>query len=96
MPNFKAGSHDRVFSSQLNGAVSLTDSTTLLLNEYKDRESILFFDLDNIEATTDIINESLKEQDKLKKIAQNGFEIASKNHTWTNIAHVILSSINNN
>ena len=93
MPGFKAGSHDRVFSAQLNGAVSLTDPTTLLINEYKDNKDILFFDLDNIDSVTEKINSSLKDVEGLKKIAQAGYEIASHNHTWTNIANVIISAL---
>lgn len=94
MPGFKAGSHDRVFSAQLNGAVSLTDPTTLLLDEYKDNENILFFDLDNIDDVTDKVNSSLSDLDALKKIAQAGYEISSHKHTWTNIAKIIISAIN--
>ena len=93
MPNFKAGSHDRVFSSQLNGAVTLTDPTTMLINEYKHGENILFYDLKDIDAATFIVDENLKDLDKLKKIAQKGYEIASNNHTWTNIAEKLLSAI---
>ena len=93
MPGFKAGSHDRVFSAQLNGAASLTDPTTLLLNEYKDNKDILFFDLDNIDFVTEKINSFLKDIESLKKIAQAGYETASHNHTWTNIANVIISSL---
>lgn len=93
MPNFKAGSHDRVFSSQLNGAASLTDPTTLLRNEYKHNDNILFFDLNNIDEATFIVDESLKDLDKLKKIAQAGYEIASKNHTWAEIAKKLLSAL---
>ncbi|MBR5635731.1 MAG: glycosyltransferase family 1 protein [Pseudobutyrivibrio sp.] len=93
MPNFKAGSHDRVFSSQLNGAVTLTDPTILLEKEYQNNKNILFFDLKNIDEATFIVDESLKDLDKLKKIAQEGYEIASKNHTWTEITKKLLSAI---
>ncbi|MBR1622401.1 MAG: glycosyltransferase family 1 protein [Pseudobutyrivibrio sp.] len=93
MPNFKAGSHDRVFSAQLNGAVSLTDSTTLLRQEYKDGENILFFDLDNIENVSSTADSKLNNIDSLKKIAQGGYAIAKANHTWANIADVILAEI---
>ncbi|SHI47746.1 glycosyltransferase [Pseudobutyrivibrio xylanivorans] len=93
MPNFKAGSHDRVFSSQLNGAVTLTDPTTLLRNEYKHGDNILFYDLKDIDESTFIVDENLKDLDKLKKIAQAGFEVASKNHTWTEIAKKLLSAL---
>ncbi len=93
MPNFKAGSHDRVFSGQLNGAVSLTDPTTLLRNEYSNNQSILFYDLDNIDTVTSQVNTALSNPYELKKIAKAGYEIASKNHTWKNIADIIIKSI---
>lgn len=93
MPNFKAGSHDRVFSAQLNGAAALTDSTYLLKKEYNDEVNILFYDLDDIDAVTAKLDTILSTPDKLKKIAQAGFDIASKNHTWDNIARIILKSI---
>ncbi|MCR4567602.1 MAG: glycosyltransferase [Pseudobutyrivibrio sp.] len=94
MPNFKAGSHDRVFSGQLNGAVSLTDPTSLLLKEYQDNASILFYDLNNMDAIIEKLDSSLSDLTKLKKIAQNGYEIASKNHTWTNIVNIIIDDLN--
>lgn len=93
MPNFKAGSHDRVFSAQLNGAVALTDPTTLLAMEYKDNTNILFYDLDHIEAVTEKVDQSLNEIINLKKIAQNGFDIAKSKHTWANIANVLIKAI---
>ena len=93
MPNFKTGSHDRVFSGQLNGAVSLTDPTSLLRSEYNNKESILFYDLDNIDAVTTMLDSALNNQNELKKIAQAGYAIASQNHTWDNIAKKLLSAI---
>ena len=90
-PNFKAGCHDRVFSAQLNGAVSLTDPTTMLKSEYTDNENILFYNLDNIDAVTTKVDTALSNLDELKKIAQAGFDIASNNHTWDNIANIIVN-----
>lgn len=92
-PNFKAGSHDRVFSAQLNGAVSLTDSTTLLQSQYSDLENILFYDLDDIDAVAEKVNSALSDNTRLKKIAQAGSSIAWKKHTWANIADIVLNQI---
>ena len=92
-PNFKAGCHDRVFSAQLNGAVSLTDPTTLLKEEYSDMSNILFYELKDIDSVNAKVDSVLSDAKALKKIAQAGFEIASKNHTWANIANVILKSL---
>ena len=93
MPNFKMGSHDRVFSSQLNGAVALTDATALLKSEYTDNENILFYDLNNIEDIPEIIDNALDNSARLKKIAQAGYNIACKNHTWDNIANILLKAL---
>ncbi len=93
MPNFKAGSHDRVFSAQLNGAVALTDPTTLLKSEYRNYDNILFYDLNNISDVTELVDNSLNDSDKLKKIAQEGSNIATANHTWTNIAKLLLKEL---
>ncbi|SDB07865.1 Glycosyl transferases group 1 [Pseudobutyrivibrio sp. YE44] len=95
MPNFKAGSHDRVFSGQLNGAVSLTDPTTLLNQEYNNNENILFYNLNNLDSVTEQVNSALSNPSELKKIAQAGYDLASQHHTWDNIANVILKSIQN-
>ncbi|MCR5416331.1 MAG: glycosyltransferase [Pseudobutyrivibrio sp.] len=94
MPNFKAGSHDRVFSSQLNGAVALTDSTTLLSREYTHGHDILFYDLDNMDTVSEMVDYYLDNPQMLKKIAQAGYEKSFQNHTWTNIAQLLIESIN--
>ncbi len=93
MPNFKAGAHDRVFSSQLNGAVVLTDPTTSLLNEYSDDKNILFFNVDNMTGLSERVDSYLDNLSSLKKIAQNGYDIAANNHTWTNIANILLNNL---
>ncbi|MCR4694586.1 MAG: glycosyltransferase [Pseudobutyrivibrio sp.] len=93
MPNFKMGCHDRVFSSQLNGAISLTDPTASLLREYKDMESIVYFDLNNMDGILEKIDSCLGNYDKALKIAKNGHDIASHNHTWANIANSVIEFI---
>lgn len=93
MPNFKAGSHDRVFSGQLNGAIALTDPTTLLLSEYENNKNILFYSLDDIDAVTEQVDYALSNPTNLKKIAQAGYDIASQNHTWDNIAKILITAI---
>ncbi|MBE5911676.1 glycosyltransferase family protein [Pseudobutyrivibrio sp.] len=92
-PNFKAGSHDRVFSAQLNGAVSLTDPTTLLRSEYSDMENILFYELSDIDAAAQKVDDALNDLGNLQKIAQNGFEIATTRHTWANIADIVINAV---
>lgn len=94
MPNFKAGAHDRVFSSQLNGAAVLTDPTTSLLQEYTQGKDILFYDVNHMDNLSDVVDNALDDLDELKKIAQHGSSIAARNHTWANIAKVLLEDLN--
>lgn len=94
MPNFKAGAHDRIFSSQLNGAASLTDTSSSLIKEYS-QENIIFYKLEEMNELANIVNHHLDHPDSLKKIAQAGFEKANQSHTWTNICNIITESITN-
>ena len=63
----------------------------MLKSEYTDNENILFYNLDSIDAVTTKVDTALSNLDELKKIAQAGFDIASKNHTWDNIANIIVN-----
>ncbi len=94
MPNFKAGAHDRIFSSQLNGAASLTDTSSSLIKEYS-KENIIFYKLEEMNELANIVNHHLDHPNSLKKIAQAGFTKANQNHTWTNICNIITESITN-
>ena len=40
-----------------------------------------------------MVDRHLDEPDELKKIAQSGFSIANANHTWANIANLILKNL---
>lgn len=93
MPNFKAGAHDRIFSSQLNGAVALTDPSLYLNNMYSDENDILFYSLNEISSLPDKVDYLLDNPDRLKKIAQNGCAIANANHTWTNVFNTVFKAI---
>lgn len=82
MPWFKDGAHDRVFNSMLNGAVCLTDKSNYLTEEFKDKEEIVFYSLDNIEEIPHIVNNLLGNEEKMQYIADSGFKISTKRHTW--------------
>lgn len=84
LPDFKAGVHDRVYSAMLNGAVSFTDSSTVLREEFTNEKEILYFSWKSPAQTisgTSILD-LLSDQEELSKIAQAGQKKAQKNHTW--------------
>ena len=82
MPWFKNGAHDRIFNSMLNGAVSVSDTSRYLLEEFKDGENIVFYTLNSIESMAERIAELLKEPDTMQHIADRAYEKCIVSHTW--------------
>lgn len=90
MPWFKDGAHDRIFNSMLNGAVCLTDSSIYLDTILKDGENAAVYSLKHLEALPDIVRNLLADSDAMQKIADAGYEMALKEHTWANRADEIM------
>ena len=82
MPWFKDGAHDRIFNSMLNGAVSLSDDSIYLREQFYDGKEIKFFDLAHMEGIPYIAEEILKKQDWMADMANNGRIKAQYNHSW--------------
>lgn len=82
MPWFKNGAHDRIFNSMLNGAVSVSDTSRYLLEEFKDGENIVFYTLNSIESMAERIAELLKDPDTMQHIADRAYEKCIVSHTW--------------
>lgn len=97
MPWFKAGSHDRIFNSMLNKALCLTDSSLYLDNYLKNFENAVVYDLKHIEKLSKLAEELLKDPAKMQEIADAGFKMAEKYHTWEQRAmeiHRLLLTMN--
>lgn len=94
MPLFLDGSHERVFTAMLNGAVCCTDESGYWKLEFIDGESICFYDFQDLDNLENIIKELLLNLDKAGKIAQNGYDIAIHKHQWKNRAEQILEICN--
>ncbi len=87
MPWFKNGSHDRVYTAMLCGAVCLTDPSIYFEAECSDRENLIFYHLDELDKLPSIIHSILNnDQGKnyAKTIAENGRHFAQEKHTWKN------------
>lgn len=93
MPWFKDGAHDRIFNSMLNGAVSLTDSSVYLKEEFTDQRELMFYDLLKLKELPGIIKELLKDEPRMQKIADTAQETARKKHTWANRAEILMELI---
>ena len=93
MPGFKSGIHDRVFSTMLNGALSLTDETAGLLAEFTPWEEVVTYSAETPEELPDKIRKLLSEPERLAGIAQKGFKKSNKNHTWQELCRKLQDVI---
>ena len=89
MPWFKDGAHDRIFNSMLNGAVSLSDDSIYLKEQFCDRKDIKFFNLAHIDKISYMTQEILKDEDWMVEMANNGRIKAQNSHSWECRANTI-------
>ncbi len=85
MPWFKAGAHDRIFNSMLNGAVCLTDSSSYLDTVLKSGENAMLYSLKEIQSLPELIASLTPEM--CIKISQAGLMSAMESHTWESRAN---------
>ncbi len=93
MPWFKDGAHDRIFNTMLNGAVCLTDSSVYLDSILHDGTDCSIYSLKKKERLPEIVEALLAAPDKMQAIADAGYEMASKGHTWMHRAEVLHKMI---
>ena len=99
---FKDGTHDRVFNGMLAGAVSLTDSSIYMKEEFPDQgieqQKLVMFELGEIEKLPHIVKQLLEDSNWMQQIADRGRMYAEKNHTWKyramELEKDLLSSLN--
>lgn len=95
MPWFKDGSHDRVYSAMLNGAVCVTDESVYLKEECRDGENIMFYSLQDYSDLPDRIRDLLEQDQQREKIVQCAYEKVGKKHTWKQRTEVLIDWIEN-
>jgi len=93
MPWFKDGAHDRIFNSMLNGAVSLSDDSIYLREQFCDCKDIRFFDLAHMDQIPYITREILKNDAWMVDMANNAQIKALNNHSWECRAKAIAEII---
>lgn len=92
IPNYKNGTHERVFTAMMNGCVCLTDSTGYLFdNNFKDNETIVFYDVNQIDKIPSKIFELLNKPEKAKFIAENGYQKVLNEYNDKSMARRILN-----
>lgn len=92
MPWFKAGSHDRVFNAMLRGSIALTDPSSYFQKHFRDRESIVYYSLNELEKLPEIVHSLLAHPDQAEAIARNGYKKAVA-FNWENYVDELLMKI---
>jgi glycosyltransferase involved in cell wall biosynthesis len=82
-PWFKAGIHDRVPLSLMNGCVCISDTSELLTETIPDNAGVVCYSLEDIEAMAAGIKELSGNPDKMQEIADAGIEYALSHMTWS-------------
>ena len=97
MPWFKAGAHDRVFSSMLQGCALLSDSSEYLDSELIPGVEYSRFPLLDPDETAriaaDMAKDLLKDEEKAYDIACRGRKKAEEKHLWSHRAEYLNSMI---
>lgn len=78
---FKNGCHDRMLTTMMAGAVSVT-AINPYIEEYFNAEELCCYHLEQWEELAKLLYKWLSEPEKLEKISRNGYEKAIKGHTW--------------
>lgn len=93
LPLFTNGSHVRVFTSMLCGAVCVSERNLYLQKEFTDKENICFFDMYSLDELPKSIKELLSEPAKAESIAQKSLTLATQKHTWEHRAKAIIEFV---
>ncbi|RDU21892.1 glycosyltransferase family protein [Anaerosacchariphilus polymeriproducens] len=93
MPWFKKGSHERVFTTMMNGALCMTDRSEYLEEVFTDKKELVFYDLKEVEKLPGLIQEYLNQNEKAKEIALAGKEKSEADHTWKKRGQELLDWI---
>lgn len=91
LPEFKRGTHDRVYSAMLNHGLCLTDASPFLKREFEDGRELCFFCASDFTGLAKQIQDLLSSPARLKEISQNGYINAKENHSWQARAVSLLS-----
>ncbi|AWO74740.1 glycosyltransferase family 1 protein [Geobacillus thermoleovorans] len=91
LPNFVHGGHERIFTTMLNGSVSLTDNNLFLESEFKDGEDLLLYSFAPYPHAR--IQSFLDDKVTLQKIAENGRKKVMEKHTWLARAEKIVETV---
>lgn len=89
MPGFKAGAHDRVFSSMLAGCATLTDTSSYLDEAIAPWEDYAPFIPGEPDSIIDAVSRLISEPELAQRIADTSRLKAERHFTWKKAADII-------
>ena len=90
MPWFKDGAHDRVFTAMLQHTLSLTDDSRYLREIAADGKALVYYSLEQREQLPELVRELLAKPETCTQIAENGYRLAEREHTWKQRARELV------
>jgi len=87
------GGHERIFAGLACGALVITNENAFLSSEFKDGESIVFFQHGRWEKANHRVNEYLENRAKRDMVVNNGREIVMNGHTWDHRAAQLIKDL---
>lgn len=93
MPWFRGGIQERNIAAMLAGAVSLTDSSTYIEDEFCDGEDIVLYSLKEMDQIPVVIHSVLENDERGERVAEAGYCKAVSRHTWEHRVQVMMEII---
>ncbi len=90
LPWSKAGFHDRIANTLLNGAISFTDESEYINEEGMNDKYLKTYRLDDMATLVSAVKEMMADEERASALAKAGQEYARANHTWANRAKEII------
>lgn len=90
LPWAKAGFHDRLATSMLNGCVCISDTSTYLEEEKLDGEKMITYRLSEEQKLIEKLEFYMSSDSMAEEMAGKGQEYALKYHTWENRAEQFI------
>lgn len=96
MPNFKSGSHERIFNGMLAGAAVITDTSQYIEREMQGREFLYQYELGRQQELPSMVEDVLKHPEMIETVTEHAYSTAAECHTWQKRARQIETYIEQN
>lgn len=81
-PSFKRGAHERIFSGMAAGALTFTDDTPFMRENFVDGEELELFNPKRWDEMVEKVSAYLKDEERRRFVAATGRTKVLENHSW--------------